>query len=129
MLNKQLQEALNPKGFGKKEKILGDELFRVGDKVMQIKNNYSTEWEIIKDGVLQEKGEGVFNGDLGFILDIDDEDRVMKILFDDEKEVEYSFNQLDELKLSYATTVHKSQGSEFEVVVMPIYWGTTNVIN
>ncbi|NLV76584.1 MAG: ATP-dependent RecD-like DNA helicase [Tissierellia bacterium] len=123
VLNKQLQEALNPKGFGKKEKILGDELFRVGDKVMQIKNNYSTEWEIIKDGVLQEKGEGVFNGDLGFILDIDDEDRVMKILFDDEKEVEYSFNQLDELKLSYATTVHKSQGSEFEVVVMPIYWG------
>lgn len=122
-LNKQLQGALNPKGFGKKEKVVGDELFRIGDKVMQIKNNYSTEWEIIKDGVFQEKGEGVFNGDLGFILDIDDEDRVMKILFDDEKEVEYSFNQLDELKLSYATTIHKSQGSEFQVVVMPIYWG------
>lgn len=122
-LNKYLQEALNPKYFNKKEKTIGEELFRVGDKVMQIKNNYSTEWEIIKDGILQEKGEGVFNGDLGFILDIDDDNRIMKILFDDEKEVEYNFNQLDELKLSYATTVHKSQGSEFQVVVMPIYWG------
>ena len=73
--------------------------------------------------VVVEKGEGVFNGDFGIIVDIDDEDRIIKVLFDDEKEVEYNFNQLDELKLSYATTVHKSQGSEFPVVVMPIYWG------
>ena len=123
VLNKELQNILNPKEYGKKEKIIGDELFRVGDKVMQIKNNYTTEWEIFKDGKLEEKGEGVFNGDFGIILDIDDDSRTMKILFDDEKEVEYSFNQLDELKLSYATTVHKSQGSEFPVVVMPIYWG------
>jgi len=70
-----------------------------------------------------EKGEGIFNGDFGKIVDIDEEDRIMKVVFDEEKEVEYSFNQLDELKLSYATTVHKSQGSEFPVVVMPIYWG------
>lgn len=122
-LNKHLQNTLNPKVYGKKEKIIGDELFRVGDKVMQIKNNYTTEWEIIKDGAVHEKGEGVFNGDFGFILDIDDEGSTIKVLFDDEKEVEYGFSQLDELKLSYATTVHKSQGSEFPVVVMPIYWG------
>lgn len=123
VLNKELQNILNPKAYGKKEKTIGDELFRVGDKVMQIKNNYTTEWQIVKDGILEEKGEGVFNGDFGIILDIDDDNRMMKILFDDEKEVEYGFNQLDELKLSYATTVHKSQGSEFPVVVMPIYWG------
>ncbi|QQY79150.1 exodeoxyribonuclease V alpha subunit [Keratinibaculum paraultunense] len=123
VLNQRLQEALNPKSFGKKEKQIGDVIFRVGDKIMQIKNNYSTEWEIIEDGKLKEKGEGVFNGDLGFILDIDEDNRIMKVLFDEEKEVEYSFNQLDELKLSYAITVHKSQGSEFPVVVMPIHWG------
>lgn len=90
---------------------------------MQIKNNYSTEWEIVKDGEIIEKGEGVYNGDFGYILDIDKEDNTILVLFDEDKEVEYSFNQLDELKLSYATTVHKSQGSEFKVVIMPIYWG------
>lgn len=122
-LNKHLQNVLNPKAYGKAEKQIGDELFRVGDKVMQIKNNYSTEWEIVKDGEIFEKGEGVYNGDFGFILDIQEDDNTMTVLFDDEKEVEYSFNQLDELKLSYATTVHKSQGSEFQIVIMPIYWG------
>ena len=122
-LNKYLQEVLNPKSFGKSEKQIGDEIFRTGDKVMQIKNNYSTEWEIVRDGEVIEKGEGVYNGDFGFILDICENTSTMKVLFDEEKEVEYSFNQLDELKLSYATTVHKSQGSEFPVVIMPIYWG------
>lgn len=122
-LNKYLQQVLNPKSKSKKEKTIGDEIFRVGDKVMQIKNNYSIEWEIIHEGLVVEKGEGIFNGDFGRIVDIDEDMRTMKILFDEEKEVEYNFNQLDELKLSYATTVHKSQGSEFPVVVMPIYWG------
>lgn len=122
-LNKHLQNSLNPKSKDKEEKQIGDEVFRVGDKVMQIKNNYNTEWKIIKDGLEVEKGEGVFNGDFGFIIDIDNEDRTLRVLFDDEKEVEYDFNQLDELKLAYATTIHKAQGSEFPVVIMPIHWG------
>lgn len=122
-LNKHLQNILNPKAVLKKEKIIGDQLFRVGDKVMQIKNNYNLEWEITKNNSIQEKGEGVFNGDFGVIMDIDHEENIMNIVFDDEKKVEYNFNQLDELKLSYATTVHKSQGSEFPVIIMPIYWG------
>lgn len=122
-LNKHLQSSLNPKSKDKEEKQIGDEVFRVGDKVMQIKNNYNTEWKIIKDGLEVEKGEGVFNGDFGFIIDIDNEDRTLRVLFDDEKEVEYDFNQLDELKLAYATTIHKAQGSEFPVVIMPIHWG------
>ncbi len=96
---------------------------------MQIKNNYSTEWEIVKDGETIEKGEGVYNGDFGYILDIDKDNNTILVLFDEEKEVEYSFSQLDELKLSYATTVHKSQGSEFKVVIMPIYWGSSNAFN
>ncbi|MBU5436683.1 ATP-dependent RecD-like DNA helicase [Tissierella sp. MSJ-40] len=122
-LNKHLQAVLNPKAKEKSEKQMGDDCFRVGDKVMQIKNNYTTEWKLIRNGIEIESGEGVFNGDFGFITDIDEEDRIIKVLFDEEKEVEYDYNQLDELKLAYATTVHKSQGSEFPVVVMPIYWG------
>ncbi|MDR7869446.1 MAG: ATP-dependent RecD-like DNA helicase [Tissierellaceae bacterium] len=122
-LNKHLQEALNPKDKDKAEKQFGDETFRVGDKVMQIKNNYKLKWKIMKDGLEIDNGEGVFNGDLGYITDIDNEDNIITVLFDDEKEVEYDFSDLDEIKLSYATTVHKSQGSEFPVVVMPIHWG------
>lgn len=122
-LNKHLQSILNPKDNSKSEKQIGDEILRVGDKVMQIKNNYTIEWKIVKDGLEIDSGEGVFNGDFGYILDIDNEERILKVLFDDEKLVEYDFTQLDELKLAYATTVHKSQGSEFPVVVMPISWG------
>ena len=112
-MNQKLQGVLNPKTPNKAEKQIGSETFRVGDKVMQIKNNYTTEWKIIRDGIEVEKGEGVFNGDFGFITEIDEEDRILKVLFDDEKEVEYEFNQLDELKLAYAITVHKSKVQSF----------------
>ncbi len=122
-LNRHLQEVLNPKSPHKKERQIREEIFRVGDKVMQIKNNYSIEWEVIEDGLVVERGEGVFNGDLGTIMDIDEESGSLKVLFDEGKEVEYTFDQLDELKLSYAITIHKSQGSEFPIVVMPIYSG------
>lgn len=122
-LNKRLQETLNPKHKLKNEKQVGDSIFRVGDKVMQIKNNYRMKWEIIKDDGTNEEGEGVFNGDFGYVYGIDEEESEMTVLFDDNKKAVYSFSQLDELKLAYATTIHKSQGSEFPVVVMPICWG------
>ena len=122
-LNKHLQEALNPKGREKNEKQIGEELFRVGDKVMQIKNNYKLGWSLIRNGIIVDAGEGVFNGDFGYISAIDNEESIVKVLFDEEKEVEYDFKQLDELKLAYATTVHKAQGSEFPVVIMPVYSG------
>ncbi|WP_069650374.1 ATP-dependent RecD-like DNA helicase [Caloranaerobacter ferrireducens] len=122
-LNERLQEVLNPKHKLKNEKKVGESIFRVGDKVMQIKNNYRMKWEIIKDDGINEEGEGVFNGDFGYVYDIDEEESEMTVLFDDNKKAIYSFSQLDELKLAYATTIHKSQGSEFPVVVMPICWG------
>lgn len=122
-LNKKLQDVLNPKHKLKDEKKVGESIFRVGDKVMQIKNNYRMKWEIIKDDGTNEEGEGVFNGDFGYVYDIDEEESEMTVLFDDNKKAVYSFSQLDELKLAYATTIHKSQGSEFPVVVMPICWG------
>lgn len=121
-LNKEIQEALNPKSDSKQEKKIGEDIFRENDKVMQIKNNYKLEWTILKDGKLEE-GEGVFNGDFGYIKKIDNEDQTLEVLFDDEKLVVYDFNQLDELILAYATTVHKAQGSEFPAVIIPVHWG------
>ncbi len=115
-LNHELQRALNPPDMLKQEYIYGKTVFRIGDKVMQIKNDYDIVWTR-PDG---ENGTGIFNGDLGIIESISVKDRVMTIIFDDDKETEYSFNDLDKLDLAYATTVHKSQGSEFPVVIIPI---------
>ena len=122
-LNKNLQEFLNPKSPGKAEKKIGDDLFRENDKVMQIKNNYRLEWKVFKEEGEIEEGEGIFNGDFGYIKKIDNEDNYLEVLFDDDKLVTYDFNQLDELMLSYATTVHKAQGSEFPAVIIPVHWG------
>lgn len=122
-LNDNLQEALNPKENKKMEKKLGDTIFREGDKVMQIRNNYNLEWISYENPRHLEEGKGVFNGDLGYILKIDEDFNVLTVRFDDNKEVEYDFKELDELQLSYATTIHKSQGSEFPVVIIPIDWG------
>lgn len=121
--NKELQEILNPSARGKNEKKLKDKTFRIGDKVMQIKNNYTLKWESQDPNSQDKYGEGVFNGDIGYIYSIDNSANELKVLFEDHRLISYNFAQLDELELAYCTTIHKSQGSEFPVVVMPIDWG------
>lgn len=118
-LNSRLQDAINPHTEGVSEKKYGERIFRCNDKVMQIKNNYDVSWKKRETG---EEGEGIFNGDVGFIENIDNEYGCMTIVFDDDKYVRYDFEMLDELELAYAITVHKSQGSEFPIIVMPISW-------
>ena len=118
-LNAELQKVLNPPDEMKEEKSHGDRIFREGDKVMQIRNNYQLEWKNREDFT---EGEGVFNGDVGFIDTIDKEYGELTVIFDDVKYVTYTFGQLDELELAYAVTVHKSQGSEFPIIVMPVSW-------
>ncbi len=115
-INNLIQKEVNPPDIMKQEISYGKSVFRVGDKVMQTKNNYDLEW-LKSDG---ENGFGVFNGDMGIIAGISTTDKYMNIVFDDEKLVKYDFNNLDELELAYAITVHKSQGSEFPVVIMPM---------
>ena len=123
-LNKVLQAALNPSSASKIEKEYRDTIFRVGDKVMQIKNNYNTPWKIYAHtGYALDEGIGVFNGDCGTVKDIDLGREILTVFFDDQKTVEYEFNQLDELELAYAVTIHKSQGSEYPVVILPIHSG------
>ena len=118
-LNKALQDALNPPSEEKDEKRFGERVFRVGDKVMQIKNNYQIGWRKRRDF---SEGEGIFNGDVGYIESIDREYNTMTVVFDEDRVVQYEFSMLDELELAYALTVHKSQGSEFPIVVMPVSW-------
>ena len=127
-LNERIQNVLNPKAPYKKEKEFRSIVFREVDKVMQIKNNYSLKWTRIA-GKGEHEGLGVFNGDMGFIESIDLEGKKLSIIFDDERRVIYDFMYLDELDLAYAITIHKSQGSEFPVVIIPAYMGAPLLMN
>ena len=129
-LNAILQSQLNPPSKDKKEKEAHGVIFREGDKVMQIKNNYQMEWEIrSKYGTLVDTGMGIFNGDCGIIRQINTFAELITIEFDEGKMVEYKFNQLDELELAYAITIHKSQGSEYPAVVIPLLNGPKMLMN
>lgn len=123
-LNKILQEYLNPPEKGKKEKEYGDRLFREGDKVMQIKNNYQLEWEVsTRYGMTIDKGVGVFNGDMGIVKEINSYEETVTVEYDEQRLVKYPYNLLEELELAYAITIHKSQGSEYPAVVIPLLQG------
>ena len=122
MLNQLLQAEFNPPASGKHERVRGDTTFREGDKVMQTRNNYQLKWK--KEGAIGiEDGQGVFNGDIGFVTLIDPQEHVMEVQFDDERTATYEGGDVDDLELAYCISVHKSQGSEFPVVIMPAVGG------
>jgi len=123
-LNTILQEFLNPRADSKPEKEMGQTIYRTGDKVMQIKNNYQMEWEVrSKYGMALDAGTGIFNGDIGTIREVNLFAEQLTVEFDERRMVEYSFKQLEELELAYAITIHKSQGSEYPAVVIPVHSG------
>lgn len=129
-LNEMLQRYLNPPSGEKMEKETGRGLLREGDKVMQIKNNYQIEWEARnRYGIAVEKGTGIFNGDMGIIRQINSTAETVEVLFDEYRLVTYEFSQLDELELAYAVTIHKSQGSEYPAVVIPLLSGPRMLMN
>lgn len=127
-MNESIQNVLNPPANYKKEKKVKEMIFREGDKVMQTKNNYSLKWTRIS-GEGEPEGVGVFNGDMGFIESIDEEEKIVTVIFDDERRVKYDYIYLDELELAYAITIHKSQGSEFKVIIIPAFMGSPFLMN
>ncbi|WP_035767348.1 SF1B family DNA helicase RecD2 [Butyrivibrio sp. NC2002] len=129
-LNVVLQRYLNPADRSKKEYVHGDRVVREGDKVMQIRNNYQAEWEVLgKYGIVTEKGMGVFNGDMGTIKEIDERMKELTVEFDEGRCVRYPFTEIDELELAYAITIHKSQGSEYPAVILPLLGGPRMLLN
>ncbi len=129
-LNEILQEYINPSSGQKREKEINGTIFREGDKVMQIKNNYQMEWKVLgRNRIVVDKGIGIFNGDVGVIRTMNTYSETMDVEFEDGKTVEYSFKQADELELAYAVTIHKSQGSEYPAVVLPMLGGPKMLMN
>ena len=129
-LNEILQRYLNPADPSRKEHAAGDRIFREGDKVMQIKNNYQLEWEIVSQyGIRIDSGSGVFNGDIGTIRRIREASSTVQVEYDEHRLVEYTFSQLDEIELAYAITIHKSQGSEYPAVLLPLLSGPKMLMN
>lgn len=129
-LNGILQRYLNPPDAGKKEHISGDTIYREGDKVMQVKNNYQLEWEIVsKYGIPVDRGAGIFNGDMGRILEINETLSNLVVEYDEQRRVTYPFSLLEELELCYAVTIHKSQGSEYPAVILPLLSGPRLLFN
>jgi len=122
-INKEIRERVNPRMVGKDELQYGDTVYRVGDKVMQTVNNYSKEWYIRGTIKLLSKGAGAYNGDIGVIEAINAEDKTVDILFDEERLATYEIGELDQLEHAYAVTIHKSQGSEFNTVILPLFYG------
>lgn len=129
-LNGILQQYLNPPSPGKREHVVGETVYREGDKVMQIKNNYQLEWEVVsRYGIPVDKGLGVFNGDVGKILEIHENASELVVEYDEGRRVAYPFSLLEELELAYAVTIHKSQGSEYPAVIMPLFSGPRMLFN